>query len=625
MKINIKSILLLLTLSLSNSILGQYYSGISTSSPTFVSDLQTLIRSNYVKKSYDSYDENMIPSFYAQDNGDGTNSVFCVYSSYEYIYSGTFTWTVFSREHTWCYSWMPTHGSTSTNEYSDYHHLFPAHQNKANAVRSNHPLGEVVNVSSTFIDGKYGTDIDGDNVYEPRDAQKGDAARALLYMSLKYDGLDGLDWDFNWLNGTKLPSLSEGDQSLETLLAWHAQDPPDAWEIARNDHIYNLQGNRNPFIDHPEYTDYINFNDMSKTEPLNLISELFFTEYVEGSSNNKALEIYNGTGNLIDLTADGYVVEIYYNGNTTLGTTVNLVGTIAVGDVFVLAHSSASATILSVADATSGSLSFNGNDAVVLKKGSTIIDVIGQVGLDPGSQWGTGLVSTADNTLRRKHGTTGGDTNPNDAFDPSVEWDGFAKDDFSDLGTAILPVELTSFSANRINNGVLLNWTTATEVNNYGFDVEAEVAGNWTNVGFVEGHGNSNSPKDYSFFTSSNARSFRLKQIDTDGGFEYSDVVTVSGVLAKTELLQNHPNPFNPSTQISFVLAKAGMVNVSVYNALGQKVAELVNGNMTAGTHNVQFNASNPDGSGRGLSSGFYFYRLEAANFTQTMKMLLVK
>ncbi len=184
MKINIKSILLVLILSLSSNVFGQYYSSISTSSPTFVSDLQTLIRSNYVKKSYDSYDENMIPGFYAQDNGTD-NSVFCVYSNYEYTYSGTFTWAVFSREHTWCYSWMPSNGSTSTNEYSDYHHLFPTHQDDANSVRSNHPLGEVVTITSTFGDAKYGKDSDGDNVYEPRDQQKGDAARALFIYVIK--------------------------------------------------------------------------------------------------------------------------------------------------------------------------------------------------------------------------------------------------------------------------------------------------------------------------------------------------------------------------------------------------------------------------------------------------------
>ena len=602
-----------------------YYTGISTLNETFVSDLQTLIRSNYVKKSYDSYDENMIPSFYANDNGNGTNSVFCVYSSYEYIYSGTFTWDTFSREHTFCYSWMPSNGSTSTDEYSDYHHLFPTHQNGANGVRSNHPLGIVQTVTSSFGDATYGTNSIGDAVYEPRDEQKGDAARALFYMVLKYDGLGGLNWNFNWLNGTRLPSLNEGEQNLQTLLDWHAQDPPDLTEIARNDHIYTLQNNRNPFIDHPEYTAFIDFNNMQKAtstgEVDSTVQNLFFTEYIEGSSNNKAVEIGSKSTNTVNLQTDGYKVEIYYNGSTSASATINLTGSIASHGVFVLANSSANATILGVANQTSGSLSFNGDDAVVLKKGIKIIDVIGQIGFDPGTEWGSGSISTADNTIRRKTEVGIGDSVGTDVFVPSLEWDGFAIDTFDGLGSAVLPVELTSFTAKSTKAGVMLNWTTATEVNNYGFQVESRKdkgESEWEKVGFVEGHGNSNSPKEYSFFDNSGATSYRLKQVDFNGNYEYSDVVTVSSVLTKTELYQNSPNPFNPSTKISFSLAETGRVNVSVYNVIGQKVAELVNQTMESGIHNVDFNASN-------FTSGLYIYRLETPNYSKTMKMLLIK
>jgi predicted extracellular nuclease len=164
-------------------------------------------------------------------------------------------------------------------------------------------------------------------------------------------------------------------------------------------------------------------------------SDLFFSEYIEGSSNNKALEIFNGTGASVDLAVGAYNVQMYFNGSATAGLTINLTGTVADDDVFVLAQASANATILAQADQTNASGWFNGDDAVVLRKGTTILDVIGQIGVDPGTEWGTGLTSTADNTLRRKANMTAGDTNGGDAFDPSVEWDGFATDIFDGLGT----------------------------------------------------------------------------------------------------------------------------------------------------------------------------------------------
>ena len=166
-------------------------------------------------------------------------------------------------------------------------------------------------------------------------------------------------------------------------------------------------------------------------------TEIFFSEYIEGTSNNKALEIYNGTGGPIDLSVGAYSVQMFFNGSSSAGLTINLTGTVAAGDVYVLAHSSANATILAQADQTNGAGWFNGDDAVVLRRGTTIIDVIGQIGSDPGIEWGAGLTSTADNTLQRKVTIGGGDTNGSNAFDPSVEWNGFPTDTFAGLGTHI--------------------------------------------------------------------------------------------------------------------------------------------------------------------------------------------
>ena len=168
-------------------------------------------------------------------------------------------------------------------------------------------------------------------------------------------------------------------------------------------------------------------------------TELFFSEYVEGTSNNKALEIFNGTSAAVNLGTAGYNVQMFFNGSATAGLTINLTGVLAAGDVFVLAQSAADPAILAQADQTNGSGWFNGNDAVVLRKVSAIVDVIGQVGFNPGTEWGTGLASTADNTLRRKNTVTQGDTNGGDAFNPSVEWDGFATNTFDGLGGGITP------------------------------------------------------------------------------------------------------------------------------------------------------------------------------------------
>lgn len=160
---------------------------------------------------------------------------------------------------------------------------------------------------------------------------------------------------------------------------------------------------------------------------------VYFSEYVEGSSNNKAVEIVNSGASAVDLT--GYSLQLFFNGSATAGSTINLSGSIAPGDVYVVANSSAS--FAASADLSTSSLSFNGDDAVTLRDASaTVLDVIGQIGVDPGSEWGTGTTSTADNTLRRLDTVSGGDPIGSDAFDPSLEWLGFATDTFDGLGCA---------------------------------------------------------------------------------------------------------------------------------------------------------------------------------------------
>jgi hypothetical protein len=160
---------------------------------------------------------------------------------------------------------------------------------------------------------------------------------------------------------------------------------------------------------------------------------LFFSEYVEGSSYNKAVEIYNAGSAAYDIA--GCTVNIYYNGNTTVGDSITLSSvSLAADDVHVLCHSSFTSTGTSTCDQMDGNLAFNGDDAVELVCGGTTYDVIGQIGTDPGSRWGTGSVSTENHTLQRKCTITAGDADGSDAFDPSTEWDGFSIDTFTGLG-----------------------------------------------------------------------------------------------------------------------------------------------------------------------------------------------
>ncbi|SDD10369.1 lamin tail domain-containing protein [Aquimonas voraii] len=164
-------------------------------------------------------------------------------------------------------------------------------------------------------------------------------------------------------------------------------------------------------------------------------TDLIISEYVEGTSNNKAIEIYNGTGASVDLS--GYSIRLATNGSTTLGNAVNLSGSLASGDVFVIVNTSAAQALRDLADLqNSTATGFNGDDAVLLfKTGGVLVDAFGQVGFDPGTGWGSGDTFTADRTLRRKGTVCAGDTDSSDAFEPSNEWDGFATDTFTGLGS----------------------------------------------------------------------------------------------------------------------------------------------------------------------------------------------
>lgn len=195
-----------------------------------------------------------------------------------------------------------------------------------------------------------------------------------------------------------------------------------------------------------------------------------------------------------------------------------------------------------------------------------------------------------------------------------------------------LPVELTNFIANSDRNNIKLNWITVTEINNSGFDIERKSVNAqveiWTKIGNVNGYGNSNEQKNYSFNDNclqSGKYAYRLKQIDYNGNFEYFNLAVEIevGVPKEFSLSQNYPNPFNPATKIDYDLPFDSKIDLRVYDMTGRQVANLVNnGFQNAGYYTVQM-------SGVNMSSGIYFFRITAQgnekNFTATKKMVLVK
>ncbi|MCZ7608824.1 MAG: T9SS type A sorting domain-containing protein [Ignavibacterium sp.] len=282
--------------------------------------------------------------------------------------------------------------------------------------------------------------------------------------------------------------------------------------------------------------------------------------------------------------------------------------------------------------AATGSLTITFTTPIELTSGTYWVSLQGNMDFPVGGQFGwTEHNQVGNPSVWQNPG--GGFSTSCSSWGPRVATCGVGAAPYYDMafrlnGNSVVPVELTSFTASVIDGNVILSWSTATETNNSGFEVERSFNGSdFANVAFVAGNGTSLQIHNYSI-TDKNLvdgnYSYRLKQIDFNGDFEYSKIINIE-VTAPVEfsLAQNFPNPFNPSTKITFGLAIDSKVKLSVYNLLGEQVAELLNSNFSAGTHNVSFDASN-------LNSGVYFYRLDAngidgQNFSSIKKMILAK
>jgi hypothetical protein len=212
----------------------------------------------------------------------------------------------------------------------------------------------------------------------------------------------------------------------------------------------------------------------------------------------------------------------------------------------------------------------------------------------------------------------------------ALQWkdrNGIPRDNTPTIGAyeySTVPVELTSFTATAQLDEVVLNWVTATETNNQGFEIQRKKNNSdWEKIDFVEGHGTTTETSEYAYIddistVQSTSFAYRLKQIDFDGSFEYSDMVEVQLAPTEFKLSQNYPNPFNPTTTIQYSVPEKSMITLSVYNVIGQEIAVLVNEEKEVGTYNIEFNAAN-------LTSGIYIYKLQSKHFTETRKMVLMK
>ncbi len=331
--------------------------------------------------------------------------------------------TDWNREHTFPKS-LGTPNLGTSGPGADAHHLRPSD------VTMNSNRG-----SLKFIDGSGDAGVTGSGWY-PGDEWKGDVARMIMYMYLRY--------------GTRcLPSNvaigttnSIDSNMIDLLLEWNVEDPVSDFEKQRNTYHENTsntyaQGNRNPFIDNPAFATSIWGGTQAEdffSASLATCDDLFISEYIEGSSDNKYLEIYNPTNAAINLSS--YDIVIYTNGSSSVSNTLALSGTISAYGTFVIENDSEALGVTADLSTNSAVMSFNGDDVIALRKSSTNIDIIGQIGTDPGSQW-VGTVcteGTANGVLRRNATINKGDTDGTNTFDPDSEWTCAASDDVSNLG-----------------------------------------------------------------------------------------------------------------------------------------------------------------------------------------------
>ena len=254
-----------------------YYKDIYPGSPSFISSLTTLLN-NHTMRTYDDFEKIIVPGFYERDtvvNDTAKKVVQCEYSNERKVYPAPFDFANnslnYSREHVLPKNWMNTRGIPNGDlinypEGCDYHNLLLTRTTNVNSSRSDYPYGKVNTVISSYLSCKFGKDLNNQFVFEPKNDIKGNGVRCMFYQMITYNGLN-INWGLLTLNG------KASSQSQDLLKEWHITDPVDNYEIARNEFIFSLQGNRNPFIDFPEWVDCINFLNITALKCASTIIE----------------------------------------------------------------------------------------------------------------------------------------------------------------------------------------------------------------------------------------------------------------------------------------------------------------------------------------------------------------
>lgn len=537
--INIKKIgkvLLVALLAISTNYFAQgtYYSGTEGLNG---SALKTVLHSKirgHVKKSY-----SFVRTILRESDRDPNNSsnIILIYTDRSVKGSNSSAW---NREHVWAKS----HGfpNKSDTAYSDAHHLRPSDY-QANSTRGNKDF-------DYGGDKTYEKDVHYDSdSWEPRDEVKGDVARIMLYMTVRYEGGDGYDLELVEYTGTSGPKF--GKKSV--LLEWNRLDPVSAFERNRNRVVHKYQKNYNPFVDHPEFADRI-YN-----------ADKLILQTAQAVSGNSLLLTFSKELNSSEAeNTANYNLDIF---GTPTKATPNFGG-----------------------DSKKVVLEFSENfaDTFYNVRVSNLLSSSGE------------KVIKNSIALFRASGTTEVDT--------------------------IAPLAPKKLLVTQNDKSVLLNWDENSES-----DISHYTIYKGALPGFM--------PSKYTVLATSTLNSYsdteiadykvyyKISAFDMSGNeSDYSNEASILFVGVEDEdalptkfaLLQNYPNPFNPTTQISFSLANLSQINISIYNVLGQKVAEVINKTLDAGNHTVKFDGSN-------LVSGFYLYKLETPHYSKIMKMMLIK